>query len=74
VTAVRQSEVMCAKPRFFGDGDSFGDGQFSWVYLGDSIEDVVEALRCWADQETSSQCEICIRQMTDDEVAKLPEI
>lgn len=66
------------KVRFFGDGDSFGDGG-GWVYLGDSPDQVLMHLKVWMENRMENRdpddcCEIKTSLMTDSEVDALPEI
>jgi hypothetical protein len=68
------------KPRFFGDGESFGDGG-AWVHLGDTPEQVADMVKQWAENTVLAssfpaehQCEIKVSMMTDAQVEALPEI
>lgn len=64
------------KIRFFGDGDSFGDGG-AWVYLGDTPEQVGKAVQGWAEclgATEDSGCEIKVEFMTDAEIDALPDL
>lgn len=70
-------DAQVKKRRFFGDGETFGDGG-AWVYLGDTAEDVAEAVRNTLDNgcadDIDFECRIEVRMMTDQEIEALPEI
>lgn len=63
------------KPRFFGDGDAFGDGG-AWVYLGDTLQDVAEAVLTLSQQdvENCEGFEIKVSMLTDSQVNALPDL
>lgn len=68
--------------RYFGDGDSFGDGGGP-VHLGDTPADVAQAIQVWSQQiadgdmidvDDPPRCEITLELMTDEEVENLPDV
>ena len=67
------------KLRFFGDGDSFGDGG-AWVLIADTPEQLSASVLEWAKSVAAGEfpndahCEIKCRMMTDAEVDELPDM
>ena len=67
------------RPRFFGNGEYFGDGGGRRIYLGDSVADVMGQIEsalqsALGDGSCAETIKIAIEEMTDAEIDALPEI